>query len=154
MMLWIVAANCGDYYCGCGVGHVLGVYTSKDNAEAAAVAAREQQHFYRERVTGRPREEWPPREPRKSWDDVWVVEGETDGPVPAPIVDGHAPEWGTIVSTARPPIKIQTLVCPLCGNHDDRKPPKLYAGETCVCCSKGRLVEVEETYAVLPEEAR
>jgi hypothetical protein len=31
--LWIVTAECGDYYCGCGVGHLLGLYTSPEEAE-------------------------------------------------------------------------------------------------------------------------
>lgn len=30
--LWTVTAECGDYYCGCGVGHLLAICTSEDAA--------------------------------------------------------------------------------------------------------------------------
>ena len=34
--LWMVTAECGDYYCGCGHGHVLGIYPSMEEAEREA----------------------------------------------------------------------------------------------------------------------
>ena len=33
---WMVTAECGDYYCGCGNGHVLGVYATQEEAEREA----------------------------------------------------------------------------------------------------------------------
>lgn len=35
--MWIVQMECGDYYCGCGGGHVVGVYDDPQRAYDAAV---------------------------------------------------------------------------------------------------------------------
>lgn len=31
--VWVKQVECGDYYCGCGGGHIVGVYVSKEAAE-------------------------------------------------------------------------------------------------------------------------
>lgn len=41
MIVFIVTAECGDYYCGCGHGHIVGVYDSEEQAQAAAQASKE-----------------------------------------------------------------------------------------------------------------
>lgn len=41
MQLWPIRANCGDYYCGCGGGHIVGIATSESEAERLATEARE-----------------------------------------------------------------------------------------------------------------
>ena len=146
MTLWMVAADCGDYNCGCGHGHVLGIYTEKDMAVAAKNAAEKAEHFHREKVGGVPGRPFPPHQ---VWDEVWITEGETDGEPTPPYFEGNPPEWGTVL---RKPILLPSLRCSLCGNYDHRKPPNIYAGETCLTCSMGRLVEEMEDISQLPEE--
>jgi hypothetical protein len=34
--VWLVRAHCGDYYCGCGGGHLVGVYSTEALASDAA----------------------------------------------------------------------------------------------------------------------
>lgn len=38
--IWLIRGDCGDYYCGCGGGHVYGVATTQEQADALAHAAR------------------------------------------------------------------------------------------------------------------
>ena len=38
--VWLVRADCNDFYCGCGGGHVLAVAESEDEAIALAHVAR------------------------------------------------------------------------------------------------------------------
>jgi hypothetical protein len=37
MMVWIVQEECPDYYCGCGGGHLVGIYTTAQEAHDVAV---------------------------------------------------------------------------------------------------------------------
>jgi hypothetical protein len=33
MKVWVAQVDCGDYYCGCGGGHIVGIYTDRRAAE-------------------------------------------------------------------------------------------------------------------------
>ena len=50
MEIWLVRANCGDYYCGCGGGHVVGIATSKEDAERIQEEAKKATFTYTTRV--------------------------------------------------------------------------------------------------------
>ena len=45
MKVWLVRGDCGDYYCGCGGGHVLAVATDGDEAVRLAKEAEDRQRF-------------------------------------------------------------------------------------------------------------
>jgi hypothetical protein len=46
MKLWVISAECGDYYCGCGLGHLIGVCTDYGEANALADEARRSKDVY------------------------------------------------------------------------------------------------------------
>lgn len=35
MKVWVLQRECGDYYCGCGGGHIVGVFLSEEDASRA-----------------------------------------------------------------------------------------------------------------------
>lgn len=43
--VWVVAAACGDYYCGCGLGHLLGITADEAKADAIMVEAAAVRHW-------------------------------------------------------------------------------------------------------------
>ena len=60
MKLWLVRANCGDYYCGCGGGHVVGIATSLEIAERIHAEAKAATRTY------------GGGELRDVWESVWI----------------------------------------------------------------------------------
>lgn len=44
--VWIITAECGDYYCGCGVGHLLGIATTEAEAERIRLEGERAEHSY------------------------------------------------------------------------------------------------------------
>lgn len=55
--LYLVRAECGDYYCGCGGGHVCAVATSRADAETLLKEAEKTTHTYVE--GGKEYKTWP-----------------------------------------------------------------------------------------------
>lgn len=47
--LWLVRGDCGDVYCGCGGGHILGVATSADEASRIEEEAHTKESYGRKR---------------------------------------------------------------------------------------------------------
>ncbi len=47
LTVWVVSGNCGDYYCGCGLGHLLGVAFTAEDAERLRVEGVAATHTYR-----------------------------------------------------------------------------------------------------------
>ncbi len=45
--VWLVVGNCGDYYCGCGVGHVLAVALSAPEAAILRDACAKRPRMHR-----------------------------------------------------------------------------------------------------------
>lgn len=43
---YIIHGECGDYYCGCGEGHIIGVTLNPDEVADALKAAQEISHSY------------------------------------------------------------------------------------------------------------
>jgi hypothetical protein len=35
MKVWVLQRECGDYYCGCGGGHIVGVFLNEEDASRA-----------------------------------------------------------------------------------------------------------------------
>jgi hypothetical protein len=44
--VYLVVSNCGDYYCGCGLGHLAAVAHTRDDAEALMELAKRAEHSY------------------------------------------------------------------------------------------------------------
>jgi len=51
LSVWVVSGECGDYYCGCGLGHLVGVATTLEEAERLAIAGEAAEHHYASRGT-------------------------------------------------------------------------------------------------------
>jgi len=96
MNAWAVTASCGDYYCGCGVSHLLGVYTDEEKANGAAETARIQRCVWTDAKGGN-------HDDTRYWSEVEVVSGELDRPIDPVVHVFPAPEWG------RPPLSSRRL---------------------------------------------
>ena len=44
MKLWMIVGDCGDYYCGCGVGHLAAITADKSKIPAIMEAAKTARH--------------------------------------------------------------------------------------------------------------
>jgi hypothetical protein len=44
--VYLVVSDCGDYYCGCGLGHLAAVATSRAKAEALLEQAQRVEYSY------------------------------------------------------------------------------------------------------------
>lgn len=55
-VVYIVRGDCGDYYCGCGGGHILGASLDKDCAEMIKRLADKAVVVY---GTGQQHQAWP-----------------------------------------------------------------------------------------------
>lgn len=64
MMVWIVEANCGDYYC--DGDHTVAVYTTRELAEHGAAAAENMTESYNSHPE--------PRRLFKKWSEIEIVE--------------------------------------------------------------------------------
>jgi hypothetical protein len=45
---FVLRASCGDYYCGCGGGHLLGIADTEEEAARLKVEAENAKHTYRD----------------------------------------------------------------------------------------------------------
>jgi hypothetical protein len=45
MIVYVAQRECGDYYCGCGGGHIVGVYASEEEAAHAAGSGTNEPHL-------------------------------------------------------------------------------------------------------------
>ena len=66
--VWVVRANCGDAYCGCGLGHLVAVASTEERAKALRVLAAEMHDGHK----------WPNGEYRRHWDHVDIEKVELD----------------------------------------------------------------------------
>lgn len=46
MRLYVIQAECGDYYCGCGGGHILGIATTEAHRDHIIAEAKEAKTVY------------------------------------------------------------------------------------------------------------
>lgn len=44
--VYVVSATCGDYYCGCGIGHLVGIALTRERAEEIKAAGESARHRY------------------------------------------------------------------------------------------------------------
>jgi hypothetical protein len=56
--VWLVRAECGDYYCGCGGGHLVGVYSTGFAAVEAAAFAETCEDVYSRKPEARRTRRW------------------------------------------------------------------------------------------------